>query len=296
MTGEIPRDQVVQSDRLNFVDFARDREYREANRVLLRQAFESLPSPFFHVDVASGTGLVAQEVCALCEGTGKAGTVIGIDPDPFAVRSARESTPSTAHCTVDFLEGRAQEMDRLLAGRLPPQGADYVSIHDAIHEIEEEDKASILLCVARILKPGGLFSYNSAFTTAAMEQTAMQWGKWKAKAFSLLGGKRNRRVTGLVTHSPEEYREMIASAGLAIVHEAKRSVCLSRSALEAIARYPRFVWGVFADYVGEEMVPLEEKSQALIRALDDLGISELSRVWHELVARKPLTPSEAGSI
>ena len=295
MKPESLRDQVAQSERFNFVDFARDRAYREANRDLLRQAFACLPSPFFHVDIASGTGLVAQEVCALCEQTGKKGTIIGIDPDHFAVESARTSTPSTAQCTVDFIEGRAQDIDRLLAGRLPPQGADYVSMHDAIHEMEEEDKASILLSIASILKPGGLFTYNSAFTTAAMEQAAMQHGRWKARAFSLLGGKRNRRVTGMVTHAPEEYRTMITSAGLSIVHEAKKSVCLSRAALEAIARYPRFVWGVFADYVGEELVPIEKKSQALIKALDDLGISELPRVWHELLARKPLAPLEFGS-
>lgn len=286
-------DRVAQSERFNFVDFARDKAYREANRDLLREAFARLPSSFFHIDIASGTGLVAQEVCALCEQTGKKGTVIGIDPDSYAVRSATENTPSTPYCRVEFIEGRAQDINQLLAGKLPPRGADYVSIHDAIHEMEEEDKGSILVSVANILRPGGLFTYNSAFTTVAMEQAAMQWGKWKARAFSVLGGKRNRRVKGLVTHAPEEYREMITSAGLSIVHEARKSVCMSRSALEAIARYPRFVLGVFADFVGEEMVPLEQKSQALIKALDDLGISEIPRVWHELLARKPLTPVEA---
>jgi hypothetical protein len=95
-------------------------------------------------------------------------------------------------------------------------------------------------------------------------------------------------VKGLVIHSPDEYRAMITDVGLSIVHEAKKSVCLPRSALEAIAHYPRFVWGVFADFVGEEMVPLEQKSQALIKALDELDIAELPRVWHELIACKPV--------
>jgi ubiquinone/menaquinone biosynthesis C-methylase UbiE len=293
MAVEVPRDTVAQSERFNFVEFARDPAYRDANRGLLRQAFSRLPSPFVHVDLASGTGLVAQEISTLCKQTGKRGTVIGIDPDGYAVQSARESTPSHSTCTIEFIRGRAQDLERLLFGRLPPTGADYVSIHDAIHEMEEEDKGTILESVSRILRPGGLFTYNSAFTTAAMEQAAMQWGKWKSKAFAVLGGKRNRRIKGLVTHTPEEYREMITSAGLSVIHEARRTVCLPRAALEAIARYPRFAWGVFADFVDEEKVPLEQKSRALVSALEELGITELPRVWHELIAQKPSARSPA---
>ncbi len=87
---------------------------------------------------------------------------------------------------------------------------------------------------------------------------------------------------------------MITNAGLSVVYEAKKSVKMSRTALEAIATYPRFIYGVFADLVGDEKMPLEEKSQALIKALDDLGITEAPRIWHELVARKPLCLQQAG--
>ncbi len=280
--------QIAQSENYNFIAFARDEAYRDANRGLLLKAFSCLPSPFFQVDVASGTGLVSQEVSALCQEKGKRGTVIGIDPDHFAVESASRDTPSTPYCAVEFVEGRAQDLDRLLVGRIPPEGVDYVSIHDALHEIEEEDKQNVLLSITRILKPGGLFTYNSAFTTAALELSAMLIGKWKARAFSILGGKRNRESKGLIIHTPEEYRQMITAAGLSVVYEAKKTVQMSRTALESIARYPRFIYGVFADLVGGERIPLAEKSGALIQALDDLGITEVPRVWHEIMARKPL--------
>jgi SAM-dependent methyltransferase len=280
-------DREGQSHEYNFVAFARDPAYREANRQLLARAFAWLPSPFFHVDVASGTGLVPQEMSALCRENSWHATIIGVDPDGFAVRRAAEHTPSTPDCTVEFVEGYAQDLDRLLAGRMPLEGVDYVSIHDALHEIEEDDKQSVVTSMASILRPGGLFSYNSAFTTIAMGDSAMLWGRWKARAFSILGGKRNRAVKGLITHTPEEYRDMITSTGLDVVHEARPTVVLCRSALEAIAAYPRFVYGVFADLVGEAAVSLEDKSRALIEALDDLGIDEAPRVWHELIARKP---------
>jgi ubiquinone/menaquinone biosynthesis C-methylase UbiE len=288
MNEEVLTNRVAQSKEYNFISFSRDGAYREANRELLSKAFSRLPSPFFQVDVASGTGLVSQEMSSLCQEQGKRGTIIGIDPDRFAVESAGKNIPSTPYCAVEFVEGRAQDMDQLLAGRIPPEGADYATIHDAIHEIEE-DKQSIFLSIARILKPGGFFTYNSAFTTAALEQSALVWGRWKAKAFSILGGKRNRKIKGVITHTPEEYRQMITNAGLIVVHEAKKSVKMSRTALEAIATYPRFIQGVFADLVGGEKLALEEKSQALIKALDDLGITEVPRIWHELMARKPLS-------
>lgn len=251
--------RIAQSEEYNFVAFSQDEAYREANRQLLSLALSQLPSPFFQVDVASGTGLVSQEVSALCHKIGKRGTIVGLDPDHFAVQSASGNTVSTPECEVEFVEGRAQDIAQLLAGRIPQLGADYISIHDALHEIEEDDKQSVLRSIARMLRPGGLFTYNSAFTTAAMEQSAVVWGRWKARAFSILGGKRDREVTGLVTHSPEQYRQMITDAGLAVVHEAKRSVRMSRMALKTIAQYPRFVYGVFADLVGEERIARREE-------------------------------------
>jgi len=296
MTDGTLRRRRVQSEEYCFVPFARDSAYRQANRDLLLEAFAYLPPMFFQVDVATGTGLVPQEVGSLCEEKGKAGRVIGVDLDPFALESARRNTPSTPHCVVEFVEGRAQDMGQLLDGIIPPEGVDYVSVHDAIHEIGgDKDKKSVFAAMAGILKPGGIFTYNSAFTTAAMEGSAIKWGRWKAKALSILGGKRDRKVEAIKIHPPEEYKEMICNAGLVVIHEAKRVVELSRSALAAIAQYPAFVEGVFADMVGREEMQFEKKSQALIEALDSLGITEIPRIWHEIVAQKAALPAFAGA-
>jgi len=286
----------AQSEKYNFIAFSRDKAYREANRDLILRAFSQLPSPFFQVDVASGTGLVSQEVSALCQQTGKTGTIIGVDLDQFAVESARESVPSTPYCVIEFIQGRAQDIHRLLHGRIPPEGVDYVSIHDAIHEIEgEKDKRSVFSSMARILRPGGILTYNSAFTTAAMEGSAIKWGRMKARAFSMLGAKRDRTVEAIRIHTPEEYKEMITNAGLVIVYEARRVVKLCKAALRAISRYPTFVEGVFADTAGKEKILFEKKSQALIDALDSLGIAEISRIWHETMARKTARGAFASS-
>ena len=226
-------------------------------------------------------------MCALCEKHGRTGTVIGIDPDGFAVESASATTPSTAHCTVEFVQGKAQDLHQLLAGKIPTDGVDYVSIHDALHEIDEADKQDVIRSMVDVLRPGGLFSYNSAFTTIAMDECPMVWGRIKSKAISILGGKRDRNAQGFVVHTPEEYRQMLVDAGLAVIHEARRSVMMSRAALEAIARYPQFAFGVFVDMVDTEQVSIQQKSQAIIQAIHELGVTESLRIWHEIVAQKP---------
>jgi len=64
---------ATQSEADNFIDFANDRPCRDVNCVLSDKALTRLPSPFSHMDVASGTGLVAQEVCTLCQEQDKEG-------------------------------------------------------------------------------------------------------------------------------------------------------------------------------------------------------------------------------
>ncbi|MGQ9682477.1 MAG: class I SAM-dependent methyltransferase, partial [Anaerolineae bacterium] len=274
-----------QNEDFNFVAFAADPAYREANRGLIARALALLPQRFFHVDVASGTGLVPQELSSLAAAQGKTGVIIGIDPDGFALENARRQTCAPPGFVIEFLQGFAQDMARLLAGRVPPEGVDYVSIHDAIHEIPGEDtKRDVLSAMGRILRPGGLLTYNSAFTTAAMEEGAMDWGRLKAKGMAILGGRRDRTLPAPKIHSPEQYRQMIVDAGLRVIHEAKHVVKMSRAAMEAIGRYPAFIEGAFGDMVGTEKIPLAEKSRAILSAIDSLGLVELPRVWHEIMA------------
>lgn len=279
--------RATQSDAYNFVAFANDRAYREGNRALIEKALALLPSPFYQVDVATGTGLVPQEVCALCAEQGKQATIIGLDPDGFALEVARQHTHPGPGCTVEFVQGLGQDMVGLMAGKIPAEGVDYASIHDAIHEIKaEEDKRRVLAAMARILRPGGVFTYNSAFTTAALEQSALEWGRMKARAFAILGGKRNRQAVPIKIHTPEEYRQMIVEAGLTVVYEAKRPVMISRQAMEAICHYPAFIEGVFGDMLGTEQVSLEDKCRAALVAIESVPAEGLPRVWHEIVARR----------
>lgn len=278
----------AQTTGLNFIRFAKEPVYQQVNRGLVETALSYVPSTFHQVDVATGTGLVPQLVAQLCEEQGRHAIIIGVDPDPFALAYAREQTKNARAAHVTYVEGFGQNLKVLLAGRIPEEGVDYTSIHDAIHEIPtEEDKRAVFNAMAQVLKPGGVLSYNSAFTVIGMGESAFGYGQWKMDAIKSLGERRNKSIEAIAIHHPDEYETMLKDSGLTIIHSAVRPVILTRDALEAIAQYPGFVEGVFRDMTNTENYPLEVKSKALIESLDRKDITGLDRIWHEVVARKP---------
>lgn len=286
--------EIAPSSSLNFEAFANQPEYMQVNRQLVEVLVPLLPEVFVHVDVATGTGLGPKLLIDGSQRRGLKGKIIGIDPNNVSLDIARKTTHGAGDILVKFIEGKGQDIKTLLYGEIPKEGVDSVSILDAIHEIPGEDtKRSVIRSMTDILKNGGLFAYNSAFTTIAMKDSAMDWGKWKMAAFGLFKGTRNRGIEPIKIHTPEEYRQMLEEAGLVIVHEARNAVNLSRSALEAISRYPEFVDGVFRDMKDTLNVTLEEKSQKLILALGELNITGIKRTWHEIIAQKPLAPAFA---
>ncbi|MCH7951937.1 methyltransferase domain-containing protein [Patescibacteria group bacterium] len=290
MTQEMldPQDPQSTSEELHFGHFAEIPEYIEVNRELIQRLFQHLPNPFVLVDVATGTGLVPQLLIKEAERHGYSGTIIGIDPNPDSLAIARERTPESNAVTTEFILGHGQETDRLVAGKIPEQGADAVTIHDAIHEVEgEQEKRKVFAAMARILKPGGVLTYNSAFTTIAMRGSELDWGKLKARALRSLRKRRDRAIEALKVHAPGEYGEMIRNQGLEIVHEKETEVSLTRKALMAISLYPEFISGFFRDMVDENSVSLQRKYQALIDSITNIKKDALPRIWHEIIAQKP---------
>ncbi|MBM4437987.1 MAG: class I SAM-dependent methyltransferase [Actinobacteria bacterium] len=285
----VDRQQSGEGAELHFGHFAGITEYREVNRELIRELFDHLPNPFVHVDVATGTGLVPQLLIEAAEERGYAGRIVGLDLEPKSIELARATTPSSAHVSVEFVQGDARDVHRLLAGEIPPSGADSVSIHDAIHEIDrEEDQRAVYGGMAKLAKAGAVLSSNSSFTTISMKtDTSMRaYGEWKLLLVRLLNAKRNRGKITLVYRSPDAYKRMIEEAGFAIIHERERVVRLSKRALHAISCYPKFIEGMCRDLIVDRDLSIQELSHYMRSALDRLRFDALPRVWHEVLARR----------
>jgi len=278
----------VSDNNFNFEEFSRQPEYVEVNRGLIRRFVSQLPAVFCHVDVATGTGLVPQLIIEEVTKENKKGEVIGIDPNVTSLNIARRNILGPRGISVKFIEGFGQDLKRLLSGIIPPGGVDGVSILDALHEIrEDEDKVEVIGAMADILKPGGLLTFNSAFTTDGISKDPMSWGKLKLWAMAILGGKRDKQVQGLPIHPPGKYKQMIEDAGLVVIHEERKIVNLTKESLAAISKYPAFIRGVFEDMQGQKGVSDRDKSKALIQALEKLAVPTLPRVWYEIIAQKP---------
>lgn len=280
--------EIVPSSSLNFEEFANQPEYVEVNRNLIERLFDHIPQRFFHVDIATGTGLVPKLLMQQSQERGYKAKIIGIDPNPTSLEIARRTTPQSDAVDVLYLEGFGQDTEKLVYGKISPYGTDSASMHDAIHEVEgEENKREVLSAAVRVLKPGGLFSFNSAFTTYGIEaeNAQMKWGRWKLNAFNDLKGTKDRKAEPIRIYSPEQYKQMLEAAGLVIIHEAKKVVHLSKEALAAISKYPKFIEGVFGDMIGQQNFSLERKSSALIKTLEKVDF--LPRGWYEIIAQKP---------
>lgn len=106
------------------------------------------------LDVGCGGGLLAEEFARMGLG------VTGIDPSPESIETAR------AHAAVSGLEieygtGRGE--------RLPFAGAsfDHVACCDVLEHVDDVDR--VIGEISRVLKPGGLFFYDT------INRTFMSW-------------------------------------------------------------------------------------------------------------------------
>lgn len=288
----LPEDEAAKPKiNLDFGKFSRMPEYIAVNQSLVESLISKLPNNFLHIDVAAGTGMVEELMKEEAEKTGRRGEVIGVDPNATSLAIARENVVSSKKVSIKFIEGKGQNLKLLLNGEISGKDVDSVSIHDALHEIwDNNDKAQIVQSMADILKPGGYFTFNTAFTTIANSEDSSGWGRWKLMSMEKLAGqrvKRNKNAEAMPVLTPEEYKEMILNTGLTVVHEKKITVCLTKEALEAIARYPGFFEGTFADMPEQEKYSGLEKSDALVSSLYELGLPALNKVWYEIIAQKP---------
>ncbi len=121
------------------------------------------------LDVGCGGGYLAEELAR----TGLA--VTGIDPSPVTIGTAREHARQTG-LDIDYQEARGEALPFASAA------FDYVCCCDVLEHVP--DPALVIAEIARVLKPGGLFFYdtvNRSFISWLVMIKIMQ--EWKKTAF-----------------------------------------------------------------------------------------------------------------
>ena len=122
------------------------------------------PAGKITVDVGCGGGLMAEEVARL------GASVIGVDPAPGSLATARAHA-TAAGLMIDYRAGRGEQLP------LDDASADIVYCVDVLEHVHDLD--TVIGETARVLKPGGLYLYDTINRTRlsrlVMIKLCQQW-------------------------------------------------------------------------------------------------------------------------
>jgi ubiquinone/menaquinone biosynthesis C-methylase UbiE len=247
--------------------FSHEPEYIEANRVfVLRQPLTGVQR---FLDLACGTGTVSE---LLLEQAPQA-HLNGVDYDPvqielstqrftnlgYEVRHGFELTDAYAagKPVLVLAVGSADELP------FPEASFDCVTIANAIHMLP--DKPRLLAAVARVLRPGGVFGFNSAFYAGSMPPgTDRIYMDWIKIASDMLAQKQIKRRRGTARgafknpwFTPADWSQMLADAGMQVHDLNERVVELNARSFGLVGAYGGLAEVLLSGF------PVEEAAAAL---------------------------------
>jgi 2-polyprenyl-6-hydroxyphenyl methylase / 3-demethylubiquinone-9 3-methyltransferase len=121
------------------------------------------------VDVGCGGGLLAEELAAL------GAQVIGVDPAAASIATAREHA-SRAGLDIDYRVGRGEQLP------VSDSAADIVCCVDVLEHVADLD--SVISETARVLKPGGLYVFDTINRTRLSKLVMIKLSQdWAATAW-----------------------------------------------------------------------------------------------------------------
>jgi 2-polyprenyl-6-hydroxyphenyl methylase/3-demethylubiquinone-9 3-methyltransferase len=125
------------------------------------------------VDVGCGGGLLAEEIARLGV------DVIGVDPSPNSIETARRHAASGG-LSIDYRIGRGEELP------VADSVADIVCCVDVLEHVTDLD--SVIAETARVLKPGGLYLFDTINRTLLSRLLMIKLSQeWRATAWMPAG-------------------------------------------------------------------------------------------------------------
>lgn len=279
---------------MTYEPFSEEPEYIEANRAFIQDI--DLISSRRVLDLACGIGVMTDLI--LEKKTDVA--VIGLDlsreslmlakrhfSKPGVVQGANGEIITLVEGTADCLPSKDYSVDTVIMG-------------NSIHLLP--DTGRLVGEVYRVLRPGGIFAFNSSFYAGTMprgtEKFHHEWVKQAASYIlrkdlelrkqGLEGIPRKRgTVPGAFSKqwpSPREWTETLRNHGFQIQSVNERTVFMTQSNFEMIGAYGGFAKIILSGY------PVEEASKALQAtagpALAAVNMQTVPRYWLEVVAVK----------
>lgn len=280
--------------------YSQDPGYIAANTALMEAL--DLSGVTRVADLACGTGLLS----GILFGRKPDIAVAGIDLDPVQIGIAKRTFPGPVVGSLDALRAKAAAgegaawFNAASATDLPFADAeiDLIVQGNSIHLMP--NRPAFLAEVARVLRPGGQFTFNSVFYVgtyvAGSEPVFTEWMKQATYVLDELNAERAargeepvRRIRGKGGKafrkdwlSKDGWEAALAEAGLRVTYKADRNVPISAEGLGLVGAYGGLAEVLMSGY------PVDVASHCLMeaapRAFDKLGLAEVPRNWLEIRA------------
>jgi len=280
--------ETEETNQFTFEAFAAHPFYTEVNRALVRQAlahFATRPVdvPLTIVDMACGTGAITRLVAEEIARQGRQAHLIGVDPSAEALRRAQKSMAEMG-TRADFIQGDANSLPSIV------HNADAAFFCNAIHLVP--NKLSAFQQMASILAPGGIFACNSAFYEGTyVEGTERFYHLWIRHAMRCLRKEhpevrlsREEKAQAMQWLTPGDHIKSLKQAGFGRAETNYDRVLIPLDARTDLGHYWLFIEGALPG------APLAFAAAALENALyqagQELGLTEVPRMWLQIVATK----------
>jgi ubiquinone/menaquinone biosynthesis C-methylase UbiE len=277
-TTTILDDDVVDE---SYEPFSREPEYVDVNRLFMDTL--DLAERTRVLDLACGTSTLTPMILERTPRSGSA-RVVGMDLAHDGLLLGREFIAGVPGADrVHYVQGTGAQLP------FNARSFDAVVLGNAIQLIDP--KETLASEVARVIRPGGLFAFNTSFYAGAyLPETERFYLGWVQEALSEL-----RRTPGVVRRkgmgrpaftrpwlSPAQYQSMLERNGFEVVATAERIVMLTQRCFETIGAYAGMAKVLLSGY------PVRLACAALARAtepaLRSAGVSAIPRKWLEMVA------------
>jgi ubiquinone/menaquinone biosynthesis C-methylase UbiE len=262
--------------RFSFSKFASHVFFSEVNSWLVSHA--GIRPGLEVVDLGCGPGAVTELILQRM-GIPPLGQVIAIDPSASALVQAAQRIQSRI---VRFMQGTAERV----AALVPP--VDAVVFCNAIHLVQ--DKAQVIGNVGRVLRPGGVFAFNTTFFDGAYPgDTARFYKLWVLRAVRWLRERhievaKGVKATAMQWLTADDYLRLLRAHGFTEQTVDLQQKMMHRQAWEDISEFSLFIEGALPG------VPLETGMEALKvgvrQAMDELRLQAVPRTWLQVVAQR----------
>ncbi len=261
----------------SFNAFARQPFYQEENSRLVDLI--GLQTGNRVIDLACGPGEITRKI--LDKVRGDSAWILGVDMSTETLEEARRQFTDVTDAEISFENARAEDLSNVIS-----EPVDAVVFCNALHLVD--NKPDVLAGIADVLKPGGLFAFNSTFYSGSIvEGTDPFYRRWMMRSLRLLKSEHGlspvkNKVMARQQLTPEEYKSLLTDAGFSIRDERVIPIEVPIEGWLSICSFSDFVEGALP---GVQIETASEVLRATIReTFRDMELSFVPRNWLEIVA------------